>query len=137
MVPRTKQHFPEAGGAGCNRDPNMVEALRFFQPSQNRIGKHQTPEPDHFVEDDAREQFRYFHGRDGVGKARPGEFRDEMQFLARGKNDEREHSSTRADSADNATADRKPNGVPDHMHWDPDDLPLGAEWTTFCHGAEY
>jgi hypothetical protein len=137
MVPMTKKHFPEAGGAGCNRDPNAIEALRYFQPARDRLGKHQTIEPNHLVEDNVREEFRYFHDRDDVGKARPAPITHGTQFRARGNDGERELSSTRADSADDATADCKPNGVPSHTHWDADDLPLGAEWSNFCDDAEF
>jgi hypothetical protein len=137
MAKITRKHFPEGGGAGCNRDPNMIETLRYFQPPDNRVGKHQTLKPNHFVRDDVREQFRYFHDRDGVGKCRPAQTTHEMQFPARGKNGEQELSSTRADSTDDSTGDCKPSGASSHMHGDVDDLPLGAEWTSFCHDAEY
>lgn len=139
MVPNTKKHFPEAGGAGSNRDPNSIEALRYFQPSQNRVGKHQTREPSHFVEEEARNQFRYYHGKSGVGKARPcaAMAMDGRESLVWTKNGERELSSTRADSPDDVMVDCRPNGAPSQVGYDIDDLPLGAEWSSFYCEAEF
>jgi hypothetical protein len=140
LVPSTRKQFPEAGGAGSNRDSHSIETLRFFQPSQSCIGKQRLGEPSHFVEEEARNMFRYYYPDHSVGKAR---------VAADTIKDARpphvhcvcDPSSTRADSSPDDFAEayrHKPNSASQSQAcWDADDLPLGAEWTYFHEGTRF
>jgi len=103
------------GGAGSNRDPNTIAALRYYQDADERIGKQQVSSMQNMADKSANESHRYYLTADEApGKARVGcrPWRDMSQ-------------STCADSveADPPRARPAPS--------DCDSLPLGAEWSTW------
>lgn len=66
---RSRKFFPEGGGAGANRDKGAIEALRYYQDSDEGLGRVRMEGGQHRVEPRARDMHRYHHD-EPTGRAR-------------------------------------------------------------------
>lgn len=67
-----KKLFPEAGGAGANRDAHAIEALRYYTDCSERIGKQQVPEEPHWAEKTALDAQRFHLVPEGSSSSNVG-----------------------------------------------------------------
>jgi len=106
-------------GAGNNRDPNAIEALRFYQ-EQERLGKQSGPKHEPLADRKARNSHRYYLAAEGKAEQQPGKLRTHSTGSLRrvpGFDDHRKWPVTSAPSECD-------------MPSECDSLPLGAEWSS-------
>merc|ERR1712048_885455 len=107
-----RKRFPDMG-AGNNRDPNAIEALRFFR-DEERLGKANNPQVKHKPTQQARDSHRFY--------LTPG---DNVNSLPRkGRGSEAGESNV----ARLLHSSQHPEPV-DHLPSPCDSLPLGADWS--------
>jgi hypothetical protein len=130
-----KKLFPQAGGAGTNRDAHAIEALRFYQ-DEERLGKHAPERLPIETEKNVRDTHRYYlaaEGKSGIvpGKASVSERRRsdvsgsiiQHEVVPAGKL----HSRSRPLASQQSTS---ASGA-EEAQSECDSLPLGAEWSTW------
>jgi hypothetical protein len=135
-----KKLFPEAGGAGSNRDAHTIEALRYYTDHDDSVGRSRVQEGRHWVDKRDLDVQRYYLSAEGLSAKTPGRARrDSVSGSTQsGSSDDKTPGSIAQRGSIASGSSNQESSIQrcEQSSGSFDSLPLGAEWCTWHSRAD-